>query len=240
MNASASSTSHPPMTSKQAKAAQGKAFGLQMKEAHTKNRTTAQTARQGGSIAANGRGKGKGKSVSTKSGFRTLAADSEEDDPELDELEDEDEDMRDQSAATAAASGSDLEPEHDPFAEGDEEDDDETSHLTTKPKTRPIPDPPAPAQQHAADLPPPIPPKLLTRLLYEGFEDKEGLKIGREAMALVGKYVETFVREALARAALVRGGEDGQDRGRGMGSVGDGFLQVEDLEGIVAQLLMDF
>jgi len=84
------------------------------------------------------------------------------------------------------------------------------------------------------DGPPPIPQKLLTRLLYEGFEDK-GVKIGREAMAVYGKYVETFVREALARAIFER--EDADKEGAG---VGDGFVQVEDLERITPQLVLDF
>jgi len=73
------------------------------------------------------------------------------------------------------------------------------------------------------------------RLLYEGFEDKD-MKIGKEAMSVVGKYVETFVREALARAAFER--EEGDEElGRGRG---DGFLQVEDLEKLAPQLLLDF
>lgn len=46
------------------------------------------------------------------------------------------------------------------------------------------------------------------------------MRIGKEAMAVVGKYMETFVREALARAAFEREEVDG-------GGIGDGFLQVE-------------
>jgi len=64
-----------------------------------------------------------------------------------------------------------------------------------------------------------IPPKLLTRLLYEGFEDKD-MKIGKEAMGVVGKYVETFVREAVARAVFERKDDEDGDE------LGDGFLQV--------------
>lgn len=82
--------------------------------------------------------------------------------------------------------------------------------------------------------PPPIPQKLLTRLLYEGFEDKN-VKIGREAMNVYGKYIETFVREALARAIYER--EDADKEG---GVLMDGFVQVEDLERITPQLLLDF
>ncbi|KAL8757143.1 MAG: hypothetical protein Q9184_004290 [Pyrenodesmia sp. 2 TL-2023] len=89
------------------------------------------------------------------------------------------------------------------------------------------------------DPPPAIPPKLLTRLLHHHLEEKEGgiIKIGKDANALVGKYMETFVREAIARAAFER---SQADEGAGMG---DGFLerlQVEDLEKLAPQLLLDF
>lgn len=91
--------------------------------------------------------------------------------------------------------------------------------------------PPAASPESAL---PPIPQKLLTRLLYEGFENKD-VRIGKEAMEVVGKYVETFVREALARAALER-----EDKDRAGGGRGDGFLQVEDIEKLAPQLLLDF
>lgn len=53
------------------------------------------------------------------------------------------------------------------------------------------------------DSPPTIPPALLTRLLHHHFQD-EKMRIGKEANGVVGKYVETFVREAIARAAFER------------------------------------
>ncbi|KFY19244.1 hypothetical protein V493_08060, partial [Pseudogymnoascus sp. VKM F-4281 (FW-2241)] len=74
-----------------------------------------------------------------------------------------------------------------------------------------------------------IPPALLTTLLTEFFAD-ERTRISRGADKAVGKYMETFVREAIARAAYERGGE-----GRG-----DGFLEVEDLEKLAPQLVLDF
>ncbi|KAK7627536.1 hypothetical protein IWX50DRAFT_613467 [Phyllosticta citricarpa] len=66
----------------------------------------------------------------------------------------------------------------------------------------------------------PIPAKLLNALLHEEFEDKE-MRIGKEAMAVTQKYVETFVREALARAMIGRQTEE-----ESVGGAGDGFLQV--------------
>jgi centromere protein X len=78
-----------------------------------------------------------------------------------------------------------------------------------------------------------IPPELLTRLLHECFAH-EGTRLSREANAAVGKYVETFVREAMARAAFMRAEADAGGGG------GDGFLEVEDLEKLAPQLILDF
>ena len=64
-----------------------------------------------------------------------------------------------------------------------------------------------------------IPSELLSALLKHHFTDEE-TGIGKDAKAVVGKYLETFVREALARAAFERSEADG-NRGRG----GD-FLEV--------------
>ncbi|KAL2024365.1 hypothetical protein VTK56DRAFT_8847 [Thermocarpiscus australiensis] len=68
-----------------------------------------------------------------------------------------------------------------------------------------------------------IPPELLTRILHEFFQH-DGTRITRDANAAVARYVDVFVREAIARAAVEREG---------------GFLEVEDLEKIAPQLLMD-
>ncbi|KAK4152600.1 mitochondrial carrier domain-containing protein [Chaetomidium leptoderma] len=68
-----------------------------------------------------------------------------------------------------------------------------------------------------------IPPELLTRILHEFFE-RDGTRITRDANDSVARYVDVFVREAIARAAVERQG---------------GFLEVEDLEKVAPQLLMD-
>ncbi|KAL8949090.1 MAG: hypothetical protein Q9222_004780 [Ikaeria aurantiellina] len=86
------------------------------------------------------------------------------------------------------------------------------------------------------DPPPIIPPKLITRILYHHLE-KDGngsMKIGKDANILVGKYMDTFVREAIARAAFER------SQTEEAAGTGDGFLEVEDLEKLVPQLLQDF
>ncbi|KAK6084527.1 hypothetical protein SCUP234_03316 [Seiridium cupressi] len=68
-----------------------------------------------------------------------------------------------------------------------------------------------------------IPPDLLTRLLHEFFE-KDGTRISKGANEAVAKYMDIFVREAIARAAVEKEG---------------GFLEVDDLEKIAPQLLLD-
>jgi len=53
------------------------------------------------------------------------------------------------------------------------------------------------------DAPPTIPPALLTKLLHHHFKECK-MRIGKDAKGVVGKYMETFVREAIARAAFER------------------------------------
>ncbi|KAI9889919.1 MAG: hypothetical protein M1814_004642 [Vezdaea aestivalis] len=79
-----------------------------------------------------------------------------------------------------------------------------------------------------------IPTKLLTRLLHDNFDD-ERTRISKDANAAVSKYMETFVREAIARAAHERGALTGASK-----KALDGFLEVEDLEKLAPQLLLDF
>ncbi|KAG5948608.1 hypothetical protein E4U60_001265 [Claviceps pazoutovae] len=68
-----------------------------------------------------------------------------------------------------------------------------------------------------------IPKDLLTRVLHEFFT-KDATRISRDANAAVGKYMDIFVREAIARAAVEKNA---------------GFLEVEDLEKVAPQLLLD-
>lgn len=50
-----------------------------------------------------------------------------------------------------------------------------------------------------------IPPELLTRILHEFFE-KDGTRITKDANNAVAKYMDIFVKEAIARAAAEREG----------------------------------
>ncbi|KAJ5626363.1 hypothetical protein N7510_002672 [Penicillium lagena] len=80
------------------------------------------------------------------------------------------------------------------------------------------------AQNEAEDVSwsePTIPSKLLTRLLHHHFA-KEKTKVAKDANAVVAKYVDVFVREAIARAAYERAETDGTSGARG---IGDGFLE---------------
>lgn len=62
---------------------------------------------------------------------------------------------------------------------------------------------------------PSIPPALLTTLLHQFMSDE--MRISKGADKAVGKYMETFVREAVARAAFERAGEK---------ELGGGFMEV--------------
>lgn len=50
-----------------------------------------------------------------------------------------------------------------------------------------------------------IPPELLTRILHEFFE-KDGTRITKDANNALAKYMDIFVKEAIARAAAERDG----------------------------------
>ncbi|CAI7666443.1 unnamed protein product [Penicillium pancosmium] len=88
--------------------------------------------------------------------------------------------------------------------------------------------------EDVASSDPTIPPKLLTRLLHQHFSN-EKTKVAKDANSIVAKYVDVFVREAIARAAYERAETDNGGKG-----AGDGFLEVEDLEKMAPQLTMDF
>ncbi|MCJ1356615.1 MAG: hypothetical protein MMC33_006610 [Icmadophila ericetorum] len=108
---------------------------------------------------------------------------------------------------------------------------------------------------HGSDPPPVIPPELLTWLLQHHFTDKS-TKVGKEAKGPIGKYMETFVREALARAAFERSETDGGKSRAEFLEVGflpliptqctkniliySNAMQVEDLEKLAPQLILDF
>ena len=97
----------------------------------------------------------------------------------------------------------------DPFASSDEE----PSRRDSRPFEEEEEEPPEKT----------IPADLLTRLLHEFFE-KDATRVSRDANAAVGKYVDVFVREAIARTAVEKRG---------------GFLEVEDLEKATPQLMLD-
>ncbi|KAK4213604.1 CENP-S associating centromere protein X-domain-containing protein [Rhypophila decipiens] len=134
----------------------------------------------------------------------TATATASSDRVEIDLLSDEDDNNHGNSRRDKQRGGASMDEEMEVDGEEEEEEEEEEDDDTRKT----------------------IPPELLTRLLHELFE-KDETRITRDANDAVAKYVDVFVREAIARAAA--------ERGSGTG----GFLEVEDLEKIAPQLLLD-
>jgi histone H3/H4 len=108
-----------------------------------------------------------------------------------------------------------------------------------QPAPAPPPQNPASAIGSKKDDIPLLPSALITRLLHESFEDKS-IKIGKDANALTARYLDLFVREAVARATEVAK-ERKEMRQAGGQNVDDGlWLDVHDLEEVAPGLVLDF
>lgn len=94
-------------------------------------------------------------------------------------------------------------------------------------------DDPLPSQ---SDPTPSIPQPLLLRLLHEAFTDKN-TKIDKHAIQVLQKYMEIFVREAIARAKHAKLEAAGADDESELGGT---WLDLEDLEKVAPGLLCDF
>ncbi|CAK4031115.1 hypothetical protein AC579_5730 [Lecanosticta acicola] len=94
----------------------------------------------------------------------------------------------------------------------------------------------APPMLTQSDDIPGIPQPLLLRLLHESFADKN-TKIDKHAIQVFQKYIEVFVREAIARAQLEK--RQAAERGE-VSEMEAGWLDLEDLEKVAAGLMLDF
>jgi len=107
------------------------------------------------------------------------------------------------------------------------------AHHSSPPRPAATDKPPAPTQ---LSDPTQIPQPLLIRLLHEHFVDKD-TKIDKHAIQVVQKYMEVFVREAIARTAMQKreatesGDADAADAG---------WLELEDLEKVAPGMMLDF
>ncbi|KAK3396740.1 CENP-S associating centromere protein X-domain-containing protein, partial [Sordaria brevicollis] len=144
-----------------------------------------------------------------------------------DDDDDDDDRQRRRRRMQQGSNGDDLDVESDRYQqasdlEDQDQDDEEESDEEEEDEDRPT-----------------VPSDLLTHLLYEFFESDK-TKITKDANEAVAKYVDIFVREAIARSVVERqGGNNGGTITGGGGGVGGGFLEVEDLEKVVPQLLLD-
>ncbi|KAH6848132.1 CENP-S associating centromere protein X-domain-containing protein [Chaetomium sp. MPI-CAGE-AT-0009] len=184
----------PPRTSGTASASRGRGRGAVNKSTST-GRGAAATAGSGTSRATS-RGRGTGTPRGRKRPQQQQQQDEEEDD--AGEQQPRVVDLADgDDGDRTMERGGEMDGGSMDVSDGEEDEDDEGSEK--------------------------IPPELLTRILHAFFE-REGTRMTRDANAAVARYMDIFVREAIARAAVERTG---------------GFLEVEDLEKIAPQLLMD-
>ncbi|KAI9052203.1 hypothetical protein LZ554_003562 [Drepanopeziza brunnea f. sp. 'monogermtubi'] len=85
-----------------------------------------------------------------------------------------------------------------------------------------------------------IPTDLINVLLHSFFK-QPGSRITKDANAAVARYIETFVREGVARAEWAReNGWEGDGEGGVNAGGNGGYLEVEDLERAAPQLILDF
>lgn len=82
---------------------------------------------------------------------------------------------------------------------------------------------------------------MLIRLLHEHFANKD-TKIDKQAMEVLQKYFEVFVRETIARASVQKkeDAEKVRERGGRFDDIDVGWLELEDLEKVAAGMLLDF
>ncbi|KAI6819105.1 hypothetical protein KC315_g12406 [Hortaea werneckii] len=93
--------------------------------------------------------------------------------------------------------------------------------------------PPGPSQSLET---PGVPQNLLVRLLHENLRDKK-TQIDKNAIQVLDKYIEVFVREAIARTSLSK-----QERAASGEILADDarWLELEDLERVAPGLVLDF
>lgn len=93
----------------------------------------------------------------------------------------------------------------------------------------------APIPSQSGEIPS-IPRALLLRLMHEHFKSKE-TKIDKQALAVLEKYFEIYIREAIARSLLAK--KEEVETGAASQSE-ERWLEKSDLEKIVAGVVMDF
>ena len=93
-----------------------------------------------------------------------------------------------------------------------------------------------------------IPLGLIHRIVAEGWQESatndnvQTMKLSTDARRVLGRYVDTFVREAVARCAYEANERDGRADGNGEEVlVGrQGWVDVDDLERVAGVLCLDF
>ena len=142
------------------------------------------------------------------------------------------------NASRGEASSGEDDDNDDDDGEDDEEDEEEdaasddeamSSDTSSSPTQSAAPST-APLKNLDTNPPPSIPPKLLAKILHHNLAANtttKDMRIDKDAMSTLGRYIETFTREAIARAAFERGAvnEERERKGEKVGA-GEGFLEV--------------
>ncbi|KAK5128977.1 hypothetical protein LTR85_000310 [Meristemomyces frigidus] len=102
-------------------------------------------------------------------------------------------------------------------------------------RSSPPPAEPPPVPSQSSDIPQ-IPQNLIIRLLHEHFADKN-TKIDKHAIQVLQKYIEVFVREAIARTALLK--KEAAEK-FDVSAEDAGWLELEDLEKVAPGMMLDF
>ncbi|KAK5164459.1 uncharacterized protein LTR77_009665 [Saxophila tyrrhenica] len=173
-------------------------------------------------------------SVRDDSEDESAQADAIDDDDSDEELADNPLTARPRPAAPAKKPPAKRNPprQPSPVAISDGDDDDAFSPLPDRDAAASNPPPEASQPDSSVSIPQP----LLTRLLHEHFADKS-TQIDKQALQVFQKYIETFVQEAIARAALQKraAAEAGM-----ISEMDAGWLELDDLEKVAGGLVLDF
>ncbi|KIX07308.1 uncharacterized protein Z518_01961 [Rhinocladiella mackenziei CBS 650.93] len=189
--------------------------------------------------------------------MRVILGDGEDDDDDVDDGKNEDLDMDSDPEGSSDSDDEDLEnvdnDDGEEEDEGEDRDENQEQQASTPPLSLSSPEPdyilaeithPNPSRRSKTNVnatsvtgeEPAIPLPLIHRIMQSHFTAPEKTTISTDARALLGKYIEIFVKEGIRRCV----DERREREGGGAGRLDSGWLELEDLERVATQLCLDF